>query len=379
MAWNEPGGGKQRDPWRDGGGSGGGGGPDLEAILMRIRNFFNRLTGGRGGNGGGAGSGGSGGSMVLIAAIGIVLAWVLFDSWSVVDARQAGVVLRFGRFERLLVPGFHFKFPRPIERVLNVETTQVRSVSDQVRMLTNDENIVLVDFNVQYQVSDARKFLFSMRNPEDTLRQAAEAAVRSVVGSNSMDTILSSQGAQLVSNARAKLQETLDSYDCGIAVTDVSFQNVSPPQEVKSAFDDVNNAREDKQRIENEANAYSSKVIPEARGAAARITAEAAGYKAERIARAQGEADRFDLVRKAYENAPEVTRQRLWLETIEEVLAKNQKVLDDGRGKNLIYLPLDRNEKSLPPIDAAAGDDSSGSASTRPDATSADKHDGGTP
>ncbi|MGA8276808.1 MAG: FtsH protease activity modulator HflK [Rhodanobacteraceae bacterium] len=369
MAWNEPGGGKQRDPWSDGGGSGGG--PDMDALLKRIRNFFNRLTGSRGGNGG---SGGGSGNAFLIAAIGIALAWIAFDSWAVVDAQQEGVVLRFGRFERLLTPGFHFKLPRPFERVLNVETTHVRSVSDQVRMLTNDENIVLVDFNVQFHVSDARKFLFSMRNPEDTLRQAAEAAVRAVVGGNSMDTILSSQGAQLVSKARTKLQQTLDSYDCGINVTDVSFQNVSPPQEVKSAFDDVNNAREDKQRIENEANAYASKVIPEARGAAARITAEAAGYKAERIARAEGEADRFNLVRKAYAGAPDVTRERMWLETVEDVLSKNQKVLDDGRGKNLIYLPLDHAAKSLPPIRAGVTSDV-----TETPATRADNRKGDTP
>lgn len=351
MAWNEPGGGKQRDPWRDGGG-----GPDMEALLKRVRDFFNRLIG-RGGSSGGGGRGGGGSSGFLIAAIGIAVAWTLFDSWAVVDARQAGVVLRFGRFERILPPGFHFKLPRPFTQVFKVETTQVRSVSDQVRMLTHDENIVLVDFNVQYQVSEARKFLFSMRDPEDTLRQAAEAAVRSVVGSNSMDTILSSQGAELVSKARTELQKTLDSYDCGITVTEVSFQNVSPPQEVKSAFDDVNNAREDKQRIENEATAYSSKVIPEARGDAARITAEAAGYKAERIARAQGEADRFELVRKAYEQAPDVTRERLWLETLEDVMAKNPKVFDGGRGKNLIYLPIDGKARPVPPLATGAASD----------------------
>jgi membrane protease subunit HflK len=351
MAWNEPGGGKQRDPWRDGGGSGGG--PDLDALLKRIRAFFGRLFDG-GGNGGGNG--------FLVAAIGIVIAWVLFDSWSVVDARQAGVVLRFGEFNRILAPGFHVKLPRPLESVLKVETTQVRSVSDQVRMLTHDENIVQVDFNIQYLVADARKYLFSMRDPDDTLRQAAEAAVRAVVGSNTMDTILSSQGAQLVNQSRSSLQETLDGYDCGITVTDVSFQNVSPPAEVKSAFDDVNNAREDKQRIENEATAYASKVVPEARGDAARITAEAAGYKAARIAQAQGEAERFELVRKAYAAAPDVTRKRLWLETLEQVLAKNQKVLDDGRGKNLIYLPLDGKPHAGNVPDA-------GAASTAPETT----------
>lgn len=317
MPWNEPGG-NPRDPW-----GGGNRGPDLERSLRRLRERFGRLGGGGG---------------VFSILLALVLALVLVDSFTVINARQVGVVLRFGRFERVLPPGFHLKFPRPIEAVTKVETTQVKSVSDQVRMITNDENIVLVDFNVQFQVSEARKYLFSMRDPEETLRQAAEAAVRSVVGANTMDTILSAQGAELVSKTRDALQKTLDGYDCGLTVTEVNFQNVSPPQEVKAAFDDVNNAREDKQRIENEAQAYASKVVPEARGDAARITAEAQGYKAERVATAEGEAARFEQILQQYRAAPDVTKRRLWLETVEKVLAGTTKVIDGSRGKNLIYL-----------------------------------------
>lgn len=321
MPWNEPGG-NPRDPW-----GGGSRGPDLEGTLRRLRERFGRFGGGGGG--------------LLSILLAVVLALVLVDSFTVINARQVGVVLRFGRFERVLPPGFHLKFPHPIEAVTKVETTQVKSVTDQVRMITNDENIVLVDFNVQFQIADARKYLFSMRDPEDTLRQAAEASVRSVVGANTMDTILSAQGAELVSKTRDALQKILDGYDCGITVTEVNFQNVSPPQEVKAAFDDVNNAREDKQRIENEAQAYASKVVPEARGEAARITADAQGYKAERVAAAEGESSRFEQILLQYRAAPDVTKRRLWLETVEKVLAGTPKVIDGSRGKNLIYLQPD--------------------------------------
>ncbi|HET8898705.1 MAG TPA: FtsH protease activity modulator HflK [Rhodanobacteraceae bacterium] len=336
MAWNEPGGSKdpQRNPW----GGNNGKGPDFDAALKRFRQRFGKF--------------GGGGPLTILLAL--VIAWVLIDSWVAVDARQVGVVLRFGHYSRMLQPGFHFKLPLPIEDVTKVATTQVRSVSDQVRMITHDENIVQVDFNVQYQVNDARKYLFSMRDPDDTLHQAAEAAVRSVVGGSDMDTILSGQGAELVAQTRTELQKTLDNYHSGIQVTEVSFQNVAPPQEVKAAFDDVNKAREDKQRIENEAKAYSSKVVPEARGQAARILAEAKGYQSARVATATGDAARFNLILAQYQAAPEVTRKRLWLETMESVLADNRKVVDDGNGRNLLYLPIDGKATKLPPATTAA-------------------------
>ncbi|HET6631633.1 MAG TPA: FtsH protease activity modulator HflK [Rhodanobacteraceae bacterium] len=355
MAWNEPGGG-QRDPW-----GGKDKGPDLDAVLKRLRARFGRF--------------GSGGGLPLTILIILLVLWLIFDSIVVVDARQVGVVLRFGQYERMLQPGFHVKLPRPVEDVYKVATTQVRSVSDQMRMITGDENIVQVNFNIQYQVKDARKFLFSMKDPDGTLHEAAEAAVRSVVGSSSMDTILSGHGAQLVTETRQLLQQTLDGYESGIMVTDVSFQNVAPPQEVKAAFDDVNKAREDKQRIENEARAYASKVVPVARGAAARIAAQAQGYKAQRIAIAKGDTARFNLVLAQYRAAPDVTRERLWLETMEDVLANNRKVIDGSGGKNLLYLPAlgTQGATTVPKAGAAAasaanastpsGSDSDGSGS----------------
>lgn len=331
MSWNEPGGGKRdRDPWGRNSGSGGGGkGPDFDKILKQLRARMGRF-----------GGGGPGSFLTVIVAL--VLAWVLLSSYTVIDARQVGVVLRFGDYSRMLQPGFHLKLPSPIEHVSKVATTQVRSFSDKVTMLTNDENIVSVDFNVQYQVSDARKYLFSISDPDETLKEAAEAAVRSVVGNNDMDTLLSGQGAQLVAKTRTALQNTLDGYQSGIVVTEVSFQNVAPPEQVRDAFDDVNKAREDKQRIENEAQAYASQVVPVARGDAARIAAEAAGYKAERVARATGDTERFNLLLAQYRDAPEVTRKRLWLETMESVLAKNPKVIDASNGRNMIYLPINK-------------------------------------
>ncbi|WP_201314195.1 FtsH protease activity modulator HflK [Dyella sp. EPa41] len=369
MAWNEPGNG-QRDPW--GKNRPTGNKPGLDDILKQLRDRFGKLGGGAGG--------------IFVILLAFVIVWVVMSSYTIVDARQAGVVLRFGKYSRTLQPGFHLKFPRPLETVTKVGTTEIRSVSDKVRMLTSDENIISVDFNVQYQVSDARKYLFSLSGPpEDTLRQAAEAAVRTVVGANIMDNVLTSQGNEqgtaampatastaatvaapvvpatpaaavrdtLQQQTREILQATLNEYDAGLLVTDVSFQNVAPPQEVKDAFDDVNAAREDKQGTENNARAYASQVVPVARGDAARILAEAQGYNAQRVAVATGDAARFNLILKEYKGAPEVTRRRLWLETVEDVMSNNPKVLDGSGGRNMIYLPLDRaTGKDVPGVGA---------------------------
>ena len=377
MAWNEPGNG-QRDPW--GKNRPTGNKPGLDDILKQLRDRFGKLGGGAGG--------------IFVILLAFVIVWVVMSSYTIVDARQAGVVLRFGKYSRTLQPGFHLKFPRPLETVTKVGTTEIRSVSDKVRMLTSDENIISVDFNVQYQVSDARKYLFSLSGPpEDTLRQAAEAAVRTVVGANIMDNVLTSQGNEqgtaatpatastaptvavpvvpatpaaavrdtLQQQTREILQATLNEYDAGLLVTDVSFQNVAPPQEVKDAFDDVNAAREDKQGTENNARAYASQVVPVARGDAARILAEAQGYNAQRVAIATGDATRFNLILKEYKSAPDVTRRRLWLETVEDVMSNNPKVLDGSGGRNMIYLPLDRaTGKDVPGVGAvmqSAGSD----------------------
>jgi membrane protease subunit HflK len=365
MAWNEPGNG-QKDPWNRNRQTGRK--ADLDGLLKTFKARFGRM-------------GNSGGIATVVVAI--VLAWLLLSSYTIVGTREAGVVLRFGHFSRMLGPGFHLKLPRPIESVTKVQTTQVQSVSVNARMLTSDENIITVDFNVQFQVSDARKFLFSLGEPPaDTLRLAAEAAVRSAVGANAMDNILTSPGVTpapevatapaaasaaaapvvagtvdpktretLQQQVRSTLQKTLDGYQSGLVITDVSFQNVAPPAEVKDAFDDVNAAREDKQGTENEARAYANQVVPEARGQAARVSAQAEGYRVERIARANGDTSQFNLLLKEYKLAPDVTRRRLWLETVEDVMANTAKVVDGSNGKNVIYLPMDRvGGKTLPGV-----------------------------
>jgi modulator of FtsH protease HflK len=336
VAWNEPGNNGQRDPWKRKRPTGK---SPLDDLLNQLKNRVGKL--------------GQGPGSILTAIIVLLVVGLLFSSYTIIGARQAGVVLRFGEYSRTLSPGFHLKLPQPIESVTKVEATRIRSVTDKVAMLTRDENIITIDFTVQYQVDDSRKYLFSLNDPDGTIGAAAEAAVRSVIGSSDMDQILSAAGASLVSQAQVALQKTLDGYDSGLRVTEVSFQNVAPPNEVKDAFDDVNNAREDKQSIENGALAYASKVVPVARGDAARIAAEAAGYKAERIARAQGDSARFDLLLTQYKAAPEVTRKRLWLETMEQVMANNPKVIDGSNGRNII---------TLPPLQGAAAAPETGSA-----------------
>jgi modulator of FtsH protease HflK len=284
--------------------------------------------------------------------LGVLVAWFALDSWSRIDESQRGVVLRFGKFDRLMGSGLNFKWPSPIEQVYVVDTTKVRSTSDQVRMLTKDENLVIVDFNVQYTVSNAKDFTFGVRDPEETLRQAAESAVRQVIGGSTMETIISPERTALVDSAKKILQETLNYYNAGLEVTELSFPNLRPPQEVKEAFDDAIAAREDKQRLQNEADAYAKKVVPEARGDAARIRAEAEGDRASAIAKATGDAERFRLIAEQYKLAPEVTRKRLLLETMQQVLSNSRKVLVEGGGDKVLYLSMDpaQSPSSLPPV-----------------------------
>lgn len=327
MAWNEPGSGKQRDPWKDGGGDGPS--PDFDAWLRKLRDGFGRIFGGGAGGAGGAG----------VAAVGILIAFLAWDSVMRINADETGVVLRFGRVARLVQPGLSFKFPRPIETVIAVNTGKTLQTSDQVRMLTRDENIVLVDFYAQYRIGDATRFLFDVKDPNETLAQAAESAVRSVIGNSDMDAILSGQRGELVGKAKDLLQKTLEQYRTGLVLLDLNIQNVRPPAEVKDAFDDASKALQDKSRLEEDARAYASQVVPEARGNAAEIRARAEGDKSERIARAQGDAQRFNLVEAQYRAAPDITRKRLYVETMEQVMRETPKIIDFSGGKNFINLP----------------------------------------
>jgi modulator of FtsH protease HflK len=334
MAWNEPGNG-QRDPWnknkRSSGGKSG-----IEATLKDLSKRLGKL-------------GGPGGLFTIIGIF--ILVWVLMTSYAVIGPGQVGVVQRFGAYARTIGPGFHVKLPLPAETVQPVATARVRAISDQIRMLTRDEDIVAVDFNVQYQVTDPQKYLFNARDPDGTLNEAAQAAVSAVIGMQPMDDILTGQGegntpapalTTLQQQVRDRLQHTLDAYDCGLRVTDVSFQSIAPPQEVKDAFDDVNAARQDRQGLIDQAHASTSQEIPLANGDARRMAAEADAYKSERMARAQGDAERFNLILKEYKAAPDVTRRRLWLETMEDILHASNKVIDGSDGHSVINISNDR-------------------------------------
>lgn len=337
MAWNEPGNG-QRDPWNKNKRGAGGGKPGLVAALKDLFKRIGRL-------------GGPGGILTIVVAI--LLAWLLLTSYAVVGTGQVGVVQRFGAYARILRPGFHLKLPAPIETVQPVATSRIRAMSDQIRMLTRDQDIVTVDFNVQYQVTDPQKYLFSTRDPDGTLNEAAQAAVRAVIGSQAMDDILTGQGdanapaphlGNLQQQVRDQLQHTLDAYDCGLQVTEVSLQAITPPQEVKDAFDDVVAARQDRQGLIDQAKANTSQEIPSAKADAKRLAAEAEAYKAERIARAESDAERFNLILKEYRAAPEVTRRRLWLETMEDILHASNKVIDGSDGHSVINIGSARSD-----------------------------------
>lgn len=284
--------------------------------------------------------------------IAVVLLLVL-DSFVLVTEQQRGVVLRFGKVSRTLQPGPNLKLPWPLERVLKVDATTIKTFSANVPVLTRDENIVSVELNVQYRVSDPVLFLFGTRDAGEMLQQAALSTVREQVGRSTLDTVLGARNALAVS-ARTQLQKSLDAYRTGLVVTELNLPNARPPEEVKPAFDDVNSAQQDKDRLTSEAQAYAAKIVPEARGQAARVRTVAEGYKTASIARATGDAQRFDLLVAQYKNAPEVTRKRLWLETVQDVLARNRVVVG-GDGRQLVYVPLSApaapaNPSAAPPL-----------------------------
>ena len=323
MVWNTPGKGgdspdnNRQSPWPPRRPSRGGGG--FDDVLGRLRGAF--------------GGGGTGRWIVL--AVGLL---VLLSSFQLVGEQQRGVVLRFGQFARVMQPGPNLKWPWPIERVITVNATQIKTFSNTVPVLTRDENIVNVAMNVQYRVGDARLYLFGSRDADRVLEQVAQSVVREQVGRSTLDTVLGARGPLSVSAAE-QLQASLDAYRTGLVVTELNLQDARPPEEVKPAFDEVNSAQQIKDQLINEARAYAAKVVPEARGEAARRRTVAEGYKAAKIAQAQGDVARFTLLREQYRAAPEVTRKRLWLETVQEVLAQNRKVVG-GDGRQLIYVPM---------------------------------------
>lgn len=355
MAWNEPGGTGGKDPW--GGRKNEQGPPDLDEVVRKLQNRLGGLFGGRGGDGGAGGGVGGPGVMIVIGIV--LLIWALSGIY-IVNEGQRGVVMQFGAYQKTTRPGPHW-YPRFIQSVDIVDVDNVRSVElgyrkDEALMLTQDENLVDIQFAVQYRVKDPEAYLFNVRNPDSTLREATESAVREVVGKSKMDFVLTGGRSEIVVRAQELLQGILDDYGTGLQVTDLTMQNAQAPDEVQPAFADAVRAREDEQRLINEAEAYANDILPKARGAAARIIEEANAYKEQVIAEAEGETARFLQVLEQYQKAPSVTRERLYIEAMESVLGRSSKVLVDTKdSNNLLYLPLDRLMERAPAAQQQGG------------------------
>ncbi len=363
MAWNQPGGGGgERDPW-GGGRNGQQGPPDLDEVLRKLQSRLSGIFGGRSGGGSGSGGGGGSGGSPLqsigstgIAAIliVIVIAWALAGIY-IVEPAEEGVVLRFGKYHQTTEPGPHWA-PYLIDRVENVNVEQIRraeigfrsdagnqTVKNESLMLTRDENIIDIQFAVQYRIKDARNYLFEIRDADTTLRDATESAVREVVGKSGMDFVLTGGRSDVASKVKELTQAILDRYKAGLLVTTVNMQSAQPPQEVQEAFADAVRAREDEERVKNEARAFAADILPKARGEANAVVERAEAYRQRVVSIATGESERFTSILTEYQKAPEVTRQRLYLDTVESVMANTSKVLVDLEGgNNLVYLPLDK-------------------------------------
>jgi len=338
MPWNEPG--KDKDPW---GQRNNEGPPDLDELLKNVKRKFDGLF--RGGNGkaprGPAGSGTFSG-IIGFVAIALLIVWALTGIY-IVDEGWRGVETRFGERSIVTQSGPHWHFPWPIEDVELINVAANRTTRQQSIMLTRDENIVVMSLEVQYDIKDAQEFAFEVRDPDLTLQQISETAIREVVGNNDMDLILTEGRAIIGSETKEIMQQILDSYKTGLNVLTVNMGEAQPPEEVQDAFDDAIKAREDEQRIINEANAYRNGVVPQARGDAQGLLEKAEAYKTRVTKSAEGETSRFKQLLVEYQLAPEVTRERLYLDTIESVMSRSPKVMIDlENGNNLMFLPLDQ-------------------------------------
>lgn len=343
MAWNEPGGNGDKDPWNTNRGNRGNQGPpDLDEVFKNLQKKFGSLFGGKGGQSGGSKIGPAGGFGIgLVIAI-LLLFWVATGFYKVEEAER-GVVLRFGEHVYTSQRGLHWHLPVPIESVEKVDITKVHTIPINSTMLTQDENIVEIHGTVQYQIDDAEKYLFNVKNPEISLAQVTESALRESIGRSKMDYVITEGRGEISIQIKEIIQEVVNSYQTGLTIFKVNIQSAKPPEAVKDAFDDVTQAREDEERFKNEAEAYRNEVLPKARGASARMREEADAYKNEVIARAEGEAERFNQLLTEYKKSPNITRERLYLEMMESVLSNSSKVMVDVEGgNNLLYLPLDK-------------------------------------
>jgi membrane protease subunit HflK len=343
MAWNEPGGSGNKDPWGNKGNRGNQGPPDLDEVFKNLQKKFGSLFGGKGGgsNGGSALPAGSGFGIGIVVVI--LLAFWMATGFYKVEEAERGVVFRFGKHVDTTQKGLHWHLPTPIERVEKVDVAKVYTIPINSTMLTQDENIVDILGTVQYQIDNAEKYLLNVRNPEISLSQVTESALRQSIGRSKMDYVITEGRGEIAIQVRGIIQDIVNNYQTGLIIFKVNIQNAKPPEQVKDAFDDVTQAREDEERFKNEAEAYRNEVIPKARGASARMREEAEAYKNEVIARAEGEATRFNQLLKEYKKAPAITRDRLYIDMMESVLSNSSKVMVDVEGgNNLLYLPLDK-------------------------------------
>ena len=363
MAWNEPGNNGDRYPW---GNRQDQGPPDLDEAFKKLKDNLGGMFGG------GSSSGGSTGGGMLTSSVLGVLAAVAAIGYGLMgiytlDEQERGVVLRFGQVqEAVVMPGLSW-YPPIIDKVLIHNVCRVRSHPHDSEMLTEDENIVKVKLTVQYVIDDVVAYALEVRDPEKSLHQSTESAVRHVVGSTEMDEVLTEGRAVMGDEIKTRIQDYMAAYGTGIAVTQVNVDETAPPDAVREAFDEVIRAREDEVRVRNEADAYANQVIPEARGEAQRYLEEAEGYRQRVVAQAVGEASRFSKLYVEYKAAPEVTRERMYIDTMEAVMSSASKVMVDVEGgNNMMYLPLDRMIQQGSTTDRGQGMAGADSISQRP-------------
>jgi membrane protease subunit HflK len=338
MAWNDPG--KSENPWQRRPDKGP---PDLDELLRRLQKQLRGMFGGSSAPGGGGA--GAGGRAIGIGSIllGLLAIWVLFGSFYLNGAAERSVITRFGKYVKTTSGGFNMRLPWPIDRRTVVNVTEFRSFTDRTRMLTQDEALVDINLAVQYRRADPVKFAFNVRDPEETLGEVSESAIREVIGQSRLDFVLEAGRQEIGAKTKELVQRTIAAYNTGIEVISVNLQDVSVPEQVAPAQKDAIKAREDKERATLSAQTYANDIVPKARGAAVGAVEGARAYKSRVVADADGETSRFLALAAEYQRAPAVTRERLYLETMEQVLGASTKVLVDVEGSgNMIYLPLDK-------------------------------------
>ena len=349
MAWNDN---NNQNPW----GNNGQTPPELDQVIIDFKKKFSGVFGGKPPSNSDTPRLPSVGGLKYIFILAL-LVWVLSGIY-IIDPAEKGVVLRFGAFQEETGQGPHWHLPYPIETLNRVNVEQIRTaqigyrdaisnrrggnVSSESLMLTKDENMIDAKFAVQYKINDVQAYLFNVANPDMTLRHVVESAIRQVVGKNTMDYVLTEGRVSIADDIKEKSQELLDVYQTGLQITTVNMQDAQPPEQVQASFSDAVKAREDKQRLINEAQTYANDILPKSRGKAARMLEESKAYKSEVVSKSEGEASRFGQILAEYEKAPEVTRERLYRETMENVFANTSKVIVDSKANSMMYLPIDK-------------------------------------